>query len=245
LFDSFDMRKILTISFPLMIIFAGIVLYAYRGTRGKTDIEFRIHINEQVVLESAFGESPTFSIWLEDQSTGSKQTVFVTRRAAIGDWEGKAEVPVALPQWFEVYKIENQTKDLPTFKKPAPMAVTGATPKPGYFITRARVDPGTRWICWIEVNLSGDYNEYYQEYNQVTKIEDKYGTGQPALLYKAKFEAVEGAVITPDIFGMCVPDSPDGNLIQALEGITTATHIFDEISIAIVKPSPKILNTPR
>ena len=60
-----------------------------------------------------------------------------------------------------------------------------------------------------------------------------------------KFEAVEGAVITPDIFGMCVPDSPDGNLIQPLKGITTATHIFDEISIAIVKPLPKIIDTQR
>lgn len=243
--DLSDMRKILTLSVPLVIIFGGIVLYAYRGTWGKKDIEFRIHINEQLVLESAFGESPTFSIWLEDPSTGSKQTVFVTRRAAVGDWEGKAEVPVALPQWFEVYKIENETKNLPNFEKPASLAVTGATPKPGYFITRARVNPGSKWICWIEVNLSGDYNEYYQEYNQVTKIEDKYGTGQPALLYRAKFEAVEGAVITPDIFGMCVPGSPDGNLIQPLKGITTATQIFDEISITVVKPNPKIIDTQR
>ncbi len=241
----FDMRKILTFSLPLVILFGGIILFAYRGTWGKTDIEFRIHINEQLVLESAFGESPTFAIWLEDPSTGSKKTVFVTRRAAVGDWEGKAEVPVALPQWFEVYKIENETKNLPNFEKPASLAVTGATPKPGYFITRARVDPGSKWICWIEVNLSGDYNEYYQQYNQVTKIEDKYGAGQPALLYRAKFKAVEGAVITPDIFGMCVPDSTDGNLIQPLKGITTATHIFDEISIVIVKPLPKIIDTQR
>ena len=239
------MRKILISSLSLAIILAGIVLYAYRGTWGKTDIEFRIHINEQLVMESAFGESPTFSIWIEDPSTGSKQTVFVTRRAAVGDWEGKAEVPLALPQWFEVYKIENETKNLPNFEKPASMAITGATPQPGYFITRARVNPGSKWICWIEVNLSGDYNEYYQEYNPVTKVEDEYGTGQPALLYKAKIEAVEGAVITPGIFGMSIPDSPDGNLIQPLKGITTATQIFDEITIAFVKPNPKILDTQR
>jgi len=194
------------------------------------------------VLESAFGESPTFAIWLEDPSTGSQQTVFVTRRAAVGDWEGKAEVPSALPQWFEVYKIKNETKDLPNFEKPIPLAVTGATPKPGYFITRVRVNSGSKWICWIEVNLSGDYNENYQEFDPVTMIEDTYGTGQPALLYKAELEAVEGAVFAPDIFGICVPDSPDGNLIQPLKGITTATSIFDEISIAIVSPNPRIIN---
>ncbi|MEN8228218.1 MAG: hypothetical protein ABFS38_08695 [Bacteroidota bacterium] len=235
------LRKLLISLISLIILFSGIVLYAYRGTWGKADIEFRIHINEKLVQQSAFGESPTFAIWLEDPTTGIKRTVFVTRRAAIGDWEGKAEVPMALPQWFEVYKSENRTEDLPNFEKPAPLAVTGATPKPGYFITRARVDPGSKWICWIEVNLSGDYNEYYQEYNQVTKIEDLFGTGQPALLFKAKFEAAEGAVITPEIFGMCIPDSPDGNLIQPLKGITTANRIFDELTIAIVNPNPKIL----
>ena len=42
------------------------------------------------------------------------QTVFVTKRAALGDWEGKASVPVALPKWFEVYKSENQ-QDILTF----------------------------------------------------------------------------------------------------------------------------------
>ena len=236
------MRKILIYSLSLVLLLATIVLYAYRGTWGQTDIEFRIHINEQLVLESAFGESPTFSIWLEDPATGSKQTVFVTRRAAVGDWEGKAEVPSALPQWFEVYKIENETKDLPNFEKPIPLAVTGATPKPGYFITRVRVNSGSKWICWIEVNLAGDYNENYQELDPVTMIEDTYGTGQPALLYKTELEAVEGAVFAPYIFGICVPDSPDGNQIQPLKGITTATSIFDEISIVIVSPNPRIIN---
>lgn len=237
------MSKTLISFISLVIIITGIVLYAYRGTSGKTDIEFRIHINEQLVQESAFGESPTFAIWLEDPVKGNKQTVFVTRRAALGDWEGKAEVPVALPQWFEVYKIENETKNLPNFEKTASAAVTGATPKPGYFITRARVDSGSKWICWIEVNLSGDYNEYYQEYNQVEKIEDEYGTGQPALLYKAKFEAIEGTVIIPEIAGISVADSPDGYLVQPLKGITTAVNIFDEISIVLVKPTPKILES--
>ena len=236
------MSKKLIILISIITATAIIVLYAYRGTWGKADVEFRIHINEQLVQESAFGEPPTFAIWLEDPSTGNKQTVFVTRRAALGDWEGKAEVPVALPQWFEVYKAENETKDLPNFEKQASLAVTGATPKPGYFVTKARVDAGSKWICWIEVNLSGDYNESYEAYNQVEKTEDEFGTGQPALLYKAELEAVEGIILTPEIAGICVVNSPDGNLVQPLKGITTATRIFDEISIAIVKPNPKILD---
>ncbi len=235
------LRKTIIVTIPLLILVAGLVIYAYRGTHGKTDIAFRIHINQQLVQESAFGESPTFAIWLEEPSTGRCRTVYVTRRAAVGDWEGKAEVPSALPCWFEVYKRENQTRELPGVEKQAPVAVTGATPEPGYFITRARVHAGTTWKCWIEVNLSGDYNDQYQEYNEEAKTIDAYGNGQPALIYSALIDAVEGTVVTPVIAGMCVPDFPGDSLIRPLKGITTAASVFDEISIALVKPNPSIV----
>jgi len=235
------LRRTIIIIIPLLILAAGLVIYAYRGTRGKTDIVFRIHINQQLVQESAFGESPTFAIWLEEPSTGKCRTVFVTRRAAIGDWEGKAEVPSALPCWFEVYKREYQAIKLPGVEKQASVAVTGATPEPGYFITRARVRTGTTWKCWVEVNLSGDYNDRYQEYNEEEKTIDAYGNGQPALIYSALIDAVEGSIVTPDIAGMCVPGFPRNSLIRPLEGITTAASVFDEISIASMKPNPSIV----
>jgi len=237
-----NMSKTLLLTFSLIIIIAGVVLFAYRDTWGKTDIEFRIHINEQLVRESVFGESPSFAIWLEDPATGIEQTVFVTGRAGAGDWEGKAEVPVALPLWFEVYKTENETKDLPNYEKAASLTVTGATPKPGYFTTRVRVNSGSEWICWIEVNLSGDYNDYYPSFNQITMTEDEFGSGQPALIYKAKIKADEGIEIIPEIAGMCVLNTSDGNIIQPQKGITSATSIFDEISIVVVKPKPKIMD---
>lgn len=235
------MQKLLLPIILLLIIIAAAILYAYRGTWGKEDIEFRIHINEKLVRETVYGESPTFAIWLEDPETGVDRTVFVTRRAASGDWEGKAEVPAALPLWFEVYKKEQGAGHLPTYDQPAPIAITGATPRPGYFTTRARVKEGSSWICWIEVNLSGDYNEYYRQYDPVTHAEDTYGTGQPALVYKATIRAVKGTVVIPEIAGMSVPEAPEGPILQPLKGITTAKNIFDEISIAVVKPKPKIL----
>lgn len=74
------MRRIRIIFFALIIMSTAVVIYAYRGTWGTTELEFRIHINEQLVQESAFGESPTFAIWLENPVTDSMQTVFVTRR---------------------------------------------------------------------------------------------------------------------------------------------------------------------
>ena len=235
------MRKILLSLILVLLVAGAIILFAYRGTWGKTDIEFRIHINEQLIMESAFGESPTFAIWLEDPLSGTRQTVFATRRAAEGDWEGKAEVPVALPLWYEIYKIENATDDIPNFQDPAPVAITGATPKPGYFKTRARVDAGTNWICWIEVNLSGDYNDYFQEYDPIKQIEDEYGTGQPAIVYKGEISGIVGSVCVPEIAGMSMKITPEGKIIQPLVGITTAKNIFDEISIVAKKPKPKII----
>ncbi len=236
------MRRIRIIFFALIIVSTAVVIYAYRGTWGTTELEFRIHINEQLVQESAFGESPTFAIWLENPATGAMQTVFVTRRAAAGDWEGKARVPVALPRWFQVYQKENEMDDLPTLDKPAGIAITGATPKPGYFTTRVRVEPESNWICWIEVNLSGDYNDHYQEYNHEENIEDKFGSGQPALLYKAEVRAVLENRIVPVITGISMIDAEGENIIQPIKGITTASKIFNEISVVVVKPKPKILN---
>jgi hypothetical protein len=223
------------------LIIAGLILIAFSRTWGKTDIEFKIHINETLIQQSTFGESPTFAIWLESPENQVAQTVFVTKRAALGDWEGKAEVPVALPKWFEVYKVENQSDELPTFEKPAPLAITGATPRPGYFSTRVRVTPGSKWICYIEVNLAGDFNENFQQYSEEKKTSDEYLTGQPALLYRAEITADEDKQAIPKVVGMCILNSNGDVDIQPLEGITTATDIFDEMTISVVKPKPRII----
>ncbi|VAW22900.1 hypothetical protein MNBD_BACTEROID01-2141 [hydrothermal vent metagenome] len=236
------LKKTMLFVLALGVLIAGIlVLIAFARAWGKTDIEFRVHINEQLIQESTFGEPPTFAIWIENPNTGGLQTIFVTKRAALGDWEGKADVPVALPQWFEVFKIENQSNNLPSYEKPAPLAVTGATPKPGYFTTRVRVTPGSKWNCWIEVNLAGDFNEYYQEYNPEEKTTDEYLTGQPALLYKAEIEAVAGNVVKPKLAGMSVLDTEGGSIVQPVKGITTAAGIFDEMSISVIQPKPRII----
>lgn len=236
------MKRLVIIFIGLVLISTLVLVYAYMGTWGSTELEFRIHINKQLVQQSAFGESPTFAIWLENPQTGVNKTIFVTRRAATGDWEGKAHVPVALPRWFEVYQSESTTSSAPTLDKPADIAITGATPHPGYFTTRVRVEPESKWICWIEMNLSGDYNEHFQEVNREKNTEDEFGTGQPALLYRAEIQAVLDKSVIPQIEGMSVLDETGVNSILEAEGITTAAGIFNEISISVVKPKPRILS---
>ncbi len=139
----------------------------------------------------------------------------MTSRAGLGDWEGKAAVPVALPKWFEINKTEKQAMQNSGSDETPQLAITGATPKPGYFDTRVRIAPGSRWICWIEVNLAGDYNENYPEYDEVRKTSDEFKTGQPALLYKAEIEAVTGNSVKPEINGIILLDSAGKAIIES------------------------------
>ena len=234
------MRKVFKRLFLLLgILIFALVVFAYARTLGKTDIEFRIHINEQLVHESAFGESPTFAIWLEDSNTGKSRTVFATRRAAEGDWEGKSEVPVAIPMWFEIAQnelgeaLQSGSNDLD--------GSTGATPEPGYFILRVNATPGIKITAWIEVNLAGDFNDSYKEYDEELKKEDEYRSGQPALLYKAELEVQYEFEIEPELAGMTLLDQNNRALVKPIQGITTATEVFDEISIKVKKPKPRIL----
>jgi hypothetical protein len=226
------------------VIIIGLVLYAFARTWNKTELEFLVHINEELVRQSVYGESPTFAIWLEDPRNGRTHTAYATRRIATGDWEGKKDVPVALPLWSEINRIEKQNRSDDAGMAGDALISTGATPLPGYFRTRVRVKPGSRWICWIEYNLSGDYNQAYQEYNPETHVEDEYGTGQPAMIYKAEIEAFKGRVVVPEIAGMCVFDQEGRVLVESLQGITTAAEVLDEISISVVKPKPRIINKP-
>jgi hypothetical protein len=224
------------------IIIGGLVVFAFARTWNKTEIEFLIHINEELVQQSVFGESPTFAIWLEDPDNGQTFTAYATRRVATGDWEGKMDVPVALPLWTEINQAEKRNRSNEAGMAGDEIISTGATPLPGYFRTRVRVKPGSKWIIWIEYNLSGDFNEAYPEFNPETNTEDEYSSGQPALLYKAEIEAVKDFVMVPEILGMCVFDEENKVIVEPLNGITTASGVLDEISISIVKPKPRIIH---
>lgn len=236
-------KSILIISISVLLVIIGaLVLLAYSRTWGKTDIQIKLHINEELVQESAFGESPTFAIWLENRNTHKIKTVFVTRRIAEQDWEGKADVPVALPVWS--YVAASLKKETDAADKSNQVIVSGATPKPGYFVERVSVEKNSEWILWMEVNLAGDFNDNYKEFNEELNITDEYATGQPALIYKAKINTATGAgtEIIPEIIGISVQGETLDSIIKPVTGITTAKDIFDEISLLVVKTKPRIIN---
>ena len=113
------------------LIIAVLVIFAFARTWNKTELEFLIHINEELVQQSVFGESPTFAIWLEDPDNGQTYTAYATRRIATGDWEGKADVPVALPLWSEINKAEKKNRSSEAGMAYDEIISSGATPLPG------------------------------------------------------------------------------------------------------------------
>src|SRR5512133_2374658 len=142
--------------FAIIIVIAAIVI---GRTWGRTVVEFDIHQNKDLIYLSTFSEPPQFAIWIENAKTHENKTVFVTHRVAIGDWEGKANVPVALPLWFKTFRGPSSAYHSGGSDKESDLAITGATPKEDFFTVRAEVKPGSEWICWIEMNLAGDFND--------------------------------------------------------------------------------------
>ena len=144
----------------IILIIAGLIVIR---TWGRTLIQIDIHQNKKIIHLSNFAEPPQFAIWLENQATKELKTVFVTHRVAKGDWEGKANVPVALPQWYKLFRGNKNPGEGAEQNKKSDLEISGATPKSDYFSIRVEVEPGSEWICWIEMNLAGDFNDAFPE----------------------------------------------------------------------------------
>jgi hypothetical protein len=223
----------------LIAIIAGIVIMR---TWGRTVIQVDIHQNKQLIYLSTFAEPPQFAIWLENPKTNELKTVFVTHRVAVGDWEGKANVPVALPEWYRLFRGNADTDRSVRSEKDPDMAISGATPKADLFSIRVEVKPGSEWICWIEMNLAGDFNDAFPEFDMETLREDEFSCGQPALLYKAEIRAEENLTFTPVLAAQSVWDKGVARTEAVSEGVTTAREVFDQIQISVSRPKPKLID---
>ncbi|MDR1197446.1 MAG: DUF2271 domain-containing protein [Prevotellaceae bacterium] len=214
--------------FIIAALTAGFVIWR---TNGKVEIKFDIHMNSEAIYFSTYAEPPQFAIWLENPKSGDLKQVFVTYRAGRGDWEGKSDVPVAVPHWTTLFHDRNNEKV---------DGVSGATPKKESFVLQVEVSPGSEWVCWLEMNLAGDYNEYYPQFNRVTLQEDEFSCGQPALLYRADIKAERGNSYAPQLAYMSLWDNGENTLAPVDSTITTAQNVFDTITVSIVKPKPRI-----
>jgi len=243
IFPKYKLVKKILILFSggliLIGIIAGIVIIR---TWGRTVIQIDIHQDKKIIHLSNFAEPPQFAIWLENPSTKELKTVFVTHRVAKGDWEGKANVPVALPLWFKLFRSGKKPGEGSEPQKKKDMAISGATPKADYFSIRVEVEPGSEWICWIEMNLAGDFNDAFPEIDVKTLREDEYSNGQPALIFCADVKAIENMKFRPSIISQSTWNKGVVGVEAVSEGVTTAKNVFDDIQITIIKPKPKLID---
>lgn len=236
------LKKLIITGIAGTFLIALIAVFLIVRTYGRTEIQIDIHQNKKIIHLSNFAEPPQFAIWLENPASGDLKTVFVTHRVAKGDWEGKANVPVALPRWYQLFRGDKKPDISKEKNKNKDLAISGATPKADYFSMRIEVEPGSEWICWIEMNLAGDFNDAFPEIDIATLREDEYSNGQPALIYRCDLKAVEGNSYKPVIESQSVWNKGVVNIEPVGEGVTTAKEVFDDIKISVIRPKPKLIN---
>jgi len=196
---------------------------------------FEIELNQRVYEDSAWGDPPQLAIWLANETDGRVRTVAVTHRTGAGDWEGKVECAVALPYWVGFYGRETGREGPPTWDEPAADAVTCATPRAVLHAT-GQVRRGGRWAYYVEVNVSGDYSVHFPSLSDEGHS-DRYGNGQPSLVYRGWIEAVEGVKSRPVLVGCTDQHEGVSELKGGLGEITTARELLKRIRVSCKRDS--------
>ena len=216
------------------ILFLSIILFfrildGFCEDRSGNEVilDFNIFLDQEVYEESDWGEPPQFAIWLEEPETKEVRTVFVTYRTATGRFEGKVECPVSLPVWIGVFSRETDRKGFPTPQKPFLESVTGATPKIEHFSINAKVPKGSFWFYYIEMNVSGDFNQFFPSILP-SGNPDYNGNGQPSLIYRGEIKAVKGEYSKPKIVGRTDQLYFTTEIIPDLKGIDSAKSVFKD-----------------
>lgn len=196
----------------------------------KAVLKFSWDLNEDVYSKSYFKKPPQFAVWLEDESDGTIRTVWVTYGTGSGDWGEGIVRPVSLPYWVSRWNRETQSSGDPTPDNRVVDAVTGATPRAAFEV-EALVESGRAWKYFIEVNVSGDFNDTYLFVREDGE-KDEHGNGQPSIIYQGKITSLPGKKSIPELAGRTEQWRSVDHIIGDLEGITTAKDLLTEIKVS-------------
>jgi hypothetical protein len=189
---------------------------------------FEIELDSAFYRLSNFGEPPQMALWIEQVDGSEIRTLWVSHRLARGVWVGKVVCPTALPYWISRREIEDEG-GLPSFLSPLPDGITGATPKKELRVY-TKVDPGSHWKYYLELNVSGDYNATYLS-AQPNGKPDPDGNGQPSLIYAGEIIAANENVDTAVIVGRTEQLKPVSDIIPDLSGLTTAQQVLKKLTV--------------
>jgi len=200
---------------------------AVQKNENEETVQFTIFQESRVYEQSDYGEPPQFAIWLENKETGDIRTVFVTYRTATGDFKGKAECPVSLPIWIGAFRKETGRNDFPVPRRPAPDAVTGATPQTGEFKVNVHIPKESEWYYYVEMNVSTDYTREFPYYHN--GMIDSQGNGQPSIIYRGEISGISGEHSTPVLIGRSEQMYFSSEINPCLSGIENAKDVFISI----------------
>ncbi|GHU73551.1 hypothetical protein FACS189450_13540 [Spirochaetia bacterium] len=165
-------------------------------------------------------KTPQMAAWIENNQEHYISTITVTNRSAKKNWKSapKEGRPEALPVWN--HKMQNNMAQIDT--------VSAATPKSSVDvqIDNGSLINGQEYNVYLEINHSFDYNDTWPE-------KENDINGQPSLIYHAKFIAGSSDRIKLNPIGHGSIKGTDGNIVQGLEGMTTALTIIKDAYIII------------
>lgn len=193
-------------------------------------LQISITFFEDISSSTIYGEPPQLAVWLVEESLNVPQTIFVTRRTALNKWIGKLYCNVSLPYWEVNTGMRNKSR---SFRKEKLDGVTSATPLTNQFIIHSIIDTGKYLNYFIEVNLSGDYNEKFPLYPLDVHI-DSEGNGQPSLIYSGQIISRKGNSSTPKLVGRTFQTRVEDTLSTDLRGITTAKDIIKSVIVKVL-----------
>ncbi len=228
------MRFILIVVVPLIIFYAcgeqSKFIQQSTPSTSFLKLTFKLNIDKDNYLNSIYGESPQIAIWLEDTLGTKMKNVYVTYRSGKNEWIGKVYCKVALPYWES--RLNKFFKNRTNVKNEID-AVTKATSKNNEVVAMIYLPKKSVWKYFIEVNVAGDYNEFFATYSK-NGVPDSDGNGQPSVVYSGIVKIEKGFKSVPKIIGRTLQMRQTGKLIKNLSGITTAKQILSSIKVKVL-----------
>lgn len=200
-------------------------------------VSFSLMLDDAVYSRTRYKKPPQFAIWMKktevdaetDEEIETIKTVWVTEKTGRGSWGGTTTRPMSLPVWVSQWNKETRTTGDPNPDNPAVDSVTGATPK-GSFTIEVDMPGGGQWEYYIEVNVSGDFNETFAaETNDGKK--DVNGNGQPSIIYAGTITLEGGQRSTPELIGRTEQFTVVTVPVDNMDGITTAAKLMGRIEV--------------
>jgi hypothetical protein len=107
---------------------------------------------------------------------------------------------------------------------------------PVYNFRRKISIPGRSiWEYFIEVNCSGDYNNFYPSLNSQSGETDHYGNGQPSIVYRGEINTINRTVSIPVLYGKSNQHYKINKINQNLDSVTTAKNLISKMKVEILQ----------